>query len=413
VNKSSKAKPSSKPAKPYPAFPLFAHASGRWGKKINRKIRFFGRWGHKAGSAVVPVEDVEASAAAAKLEFDRQWPYLREGRTPPPKDAGDGATIKTLCNAFLTAKKNRLDTGELTLHSFSEYRRTTDLLVNHFGRERRLDDLRPDDFEKFRAVLGKGVNVVTLKSKINRCRVVLNYAHKNRMIDRPIEFGAAFDRPSEKLLRRVRQDNGQRMFEADEIRKLLAHSDVTMKALILLGANCGYGNTDCASLPQSALDLDGGWIQFPRVKSGVPRRSPLWPETIAALRAALTARPTPKDPADGALCFLTVRGTRFVRVQESRKSPGHYVTINGLSRAFELLMERAGIEDRKGRGFYALRHGFETIAGDSNDQVATDALMGHLDGSMAGAYRERIADDRLRAVVEHVRAWLFGKGKAK
>ena len=34
-------------------------------------------------------------------------------------------------------------------------------------------------------------------------------------------------------------------------------------------------------------------------------------------------------------------------------------------------------------------------------------VMGHTDTSMAGVYRERISDDRLRAVAGHVRAWLF------
>jgi integrase len=407
VSQSIRAKQDGKPQKPYPAFPLFAHASGRWGKKVRRKIRFYGRWGHKSGAAIVPVDDIEASARAAKLEFDRCWPWHSQGREAPPKDAGDLATFKTLCNAFLTAKQNRVTTGELSLHSLGEYRRTCDLLIDHFGRERRLDDLRPDDFEKFRSVLGKGVNVVTLKSKINRCRVVLNYAHKNRMIDRPIEFGAAFDRPSDKILRRARHQNGQRMFEAVELRKLLDAADVTMKAMILLAANGGFGNTDLANMPLTAVDLDSGWINFPREKTAVPRRTPLWPETIAAVRKAIEARPAPKDPADAGLCFLTTRGTRFVRVQESRKSADHYNTINSLSRTFELLMERAGVEDRRGRGFYAIRHGFETIAGESNDQVATDALMGHVDSSMAGAYRERISDERLMAVVNHVRAWVF------
>jgi hypothetical protein len=33
--------------------------------------------------------------------------------------------------------------------------------------------------------------------------------------------------------------------------------------------------------------------------------------------------------------------------------------------------------------------------------------MGHADGSMASVYRERISDERLKAVVEHVRQWLF------
>jgi hypothetical protein len=41
--------------------------------------------------------------------------------------------------------------------------------------------------------------------------------------------------------------------------------------------------------------------------------------------------------------------------------------------------------------------------------VAVDAIMGHSRDDMASVYRERISDDRLRAVVEHVRKWLLKK----
>ncbi len=37
--------------------------------------------------------------------------------------------------------------------------------------------------------------------------------------------------------------------------------------------------------------------------------------------------------------------------------------------------------------------------------------MGHIDSSMAGHYRERISDERLRMVVECVRNWLFSERK--
>jgi integrase len=64
---------------------------------------------------------------------------------------------------------------------------------------------------------------------------------------------------------------------------------------------------------------------------------------------------------------------------------------------------------RPGLSFYALRHTFETVAGDTADQVAVDAIMGHVHATMAAEYREHIADARLRRVVEHVRQWLFGE----
>ena len=412
MHKSTKSRPSgklSKPPKPYPNFPLFPHATGRWGKKVRQKIHFFGRWGRKSGDTIVPVEDVEASAATALNEFNRQWPYLSQGRTPPPISTDDGCTIRQLCNAFLTTKRNRMAGGELSLHSFSEYYRTCERLISFFGHDRRVDDLRPDDFEALRNALAKDCGVVTLKSKINRCRVVLKYASDNRLIDHPVIYGRAFDRPSEMMLRKARNEAGERMFEAAELRRILEAADPIMRAMVLLGINCGFGNTDIASLPQSTVDLNSRWVNFPRPKTAIQRRSPIWEETATALKEAMAKRPAHKDPADADLCFITARGTRYVRVQESKKTAGRHVTINALSRRFELLLDRLGINGRRGLGFYTLRHVFETVAGESKDQVCVDAIMGHVDASMAGKYRQRISDDRLRGVVDHVHDWLYPK----
>ena len=112
-------------------------------------------------------------------------------------------------------------------------------------------------------------------------------------------------------------------------------------------------------------------------------------------------RPKAEKPRDVGRVFLSSTGTMLV----TRTAAGH--TVDLLGAPFTELLKAKGIH-RKGVGFYTLRHVFETVAGDAKDQVAVDLIMGHLDPSMAANYRERIEDARLRAVVDHVRAWVFG-----
>ena len=77
-----------KPAKPYPDFPLFPHATGRWAKKICGKFHYFG-----------PREDPDA----ALQKYLDQRDDLHAGRQPQP--SSDGLTIRELVNRFLSAKR--------------------------------------------------------------------------------------------------------------------------------------------------------------------------------------------------------------------------------------------------------------------------------------------------------------------
>lgn len=62
------------PEKPYEGFPLFPHrGSGQWAKKIRGKLHDFGSWR----------EDREGKKGLER--FNREWPFLSEGRTPPPE----------------------------------------------------------------------------------------------------------------------------------------------------------------------------------------------------------------------------------------------------------------------------------------------------------------------------------------
>jgi integrase len=193
----------------------------------------------------------------------------------------------------------------------------------------------------------------------------------------------------------VRQAKGPRLFTPEQLRAILSHATVNMRAMILLGINAGLGNTDLVLLPINAVDLDGGWLDYPRHKTAVPRRAPLWPETVQAIRDVLARRPTPK-PEDSAFLFLRAIEGVVCRMEwfHIRYDYAHAAKL-------------AGVE---GRGFYDLRRTFQTIAERAWDLVAVQAIMGHTPASrdMSAVYRQKVDDERLQAVADHVRRWLFG-----
>jgi integrase len=226
---------------------------------------------------------------------------------------------------------------------------------------------------------------------------MFKFALDSDLIPKPVRFGPGFKGPSKKTLRIHRMKQGPKLFTVEEIRKLLADASVPLKAMILLGLNAGFGNADCATLPLSALDLEAGWVNYPRPKTGIPRRCPLWRETVEALKEVRLNRPIAKKAEHAGLVFITKYGDSW----------GKDTSDNPIAKEMRKLLHALGINGRKGLGFYTLRHVFRTIADESKDQPAVDHIMGHESPHMSSVYREGISDERLRAVVEHVRRWLF------
>jgi integrase len=387
-----------KPKKPYAEFPLTPHASGKWMKKIRGQLHYFGAWARRLEGVLIPVEGDGWKDALE--EYKKVADDLHAGRTP--RVTADGLTVKDLCNHFLSAKQQKVTDGEMTSMLFWDYKVITDLLVNSFGKNRAVDDLAADDFAALRAAMSKKWGPVRLANSITRTRSVFKFGYEMRLMERPVRYGPGFDKPSASVLRRHKVKQPVKLLEAADIRALLEAADVSMRAMILVGVNCGFGNADCAELSTSAVNLEAGRIDFPRPKTGIARRCLLWPETVAAIRAAEAVRPKPAKPRDVGRVFLSEAGTMLV----TRSEKGHTKDLVGTH--FTNLLVKLKLY-RKQIGFYTLRHVFETVAGGAKDQVAVDLIMGHADGSMASHYREGIEDSRLRAVVNHVRAWLWPK----
>jgi hypothetical protein len=267
-----------KPAKPYPEFPLFPHASGQWAKKIRGKMHYFGLW---------------ADPDAALDKYLKERDDLHTGRKPRP-EAG-AATVKEAVNDFLIAKDTLVEAGELSPRTWADYKQVCDLVVSHFGKARLVDDLGPDDFAALRNKVAKKWGPERLGSKlIQYTRGLFKHALDAGLIDRPVRFGPGLKRPGKKVRRPNRAAAGPKLFTAEEVRALVegalvvgtdgptpVQAGVQLRAMILLGINCGFGNADCGNLPLSALDLDGGWVEYPRPKTGIARLPALQrPETV-------------------------------------------------------------------------------------------------------------------------------------
>lgn len=377
---------SGKPSKPYPDFPLFPHAAGVWAKKIRGKMHYFGPWSDPDGALAKYLEQKDALHAGRKQRADP-----------------NALVVKDLSNAFLNHKTALVKTGELSPRTWEDYKVASDAVVSQFGKNRIVADLGPDDFAALRNKMAKNWGPHRLGKTIQCVRSLFKYGYEANLMDKPMRFGPGFARPSKKTMRLERARQGPKLFAAEEIRKLLDAASRPLNAMLLLGINAALGNADCGTLPLSAVDLKTGWLNFPRVKTGIPRRCPLWPETVTALQEVLAKRPTPKKEEHAELVFVTQRGDTW----------GKDTSDNPISKEVAKMLKPCGITGRKGLGFYTLRHTFRTVADETKDQPAVDHIMGHESTHMATAYRETISNERLKAVTDHVHAWLFAAKEAK
>jgi integrase len=394
--KSTSARRPRKPEKPHADYPLFPHPNGLWAKKIRGRVWYFGSW----------KEDRQGVNALAKYLEEKDSIFA--GRDPRQVKPA-GCTVAELCNRFLTAKGKALEQGLLRTRHFADLHDACKRLVEACG-DRLVEDIGPVDFESLKNCYPTNWRLRRRKREITAVRSVFNHALKLEIITRT-RFGD-FKQPTPRQLADERfsqeRKTGNREFAPEQLRMIIDAAPAILKAMILLGVNCGLGNSDLSEITESYLDLDKRWCEFPRVKTSIPRRSYLWPETVSAIREAMAMRPKPRNPEDGRLLFITATGLRYVRIAMDKDDTGNVVVKadDAISKAFRMLLKKLKIS-RRGLSFYSLRHCTETHGGA--DQIAVDVIMGHASRGMGTNYRQSIADERLKAVSASIHLWLFGK----
>lgn len=376
-----------KPEKPYPEFPLFAHARGQWAKKFKGKQYSCGKWYD---------EDGNSNHVAALARWNEIRNRLEMGEAPTPKNGA--LNCDRLVNLFLDAKDAKVQTGDLSPATFNQYKIASKWLKENLGEHRLIETLQPSDFVTLRAKFPKKWRTTTIKNQINLVRMVLKWAYDTGLIDRPIRYGDNFSKPSPKRVKAEKAKSNKKEFTTKEFWTLYRYASVQVRAWMLLGLNAGYGNSDLSRL--TVEQASGEWLDAIRGKTSEDRRCWLWPETRRAIKAAM------KDHDGGELLFQTRHGHSLVSEDGTR---------DAVTGEFKKLREATKVE-RKGVSFYALRHMTETIGGQCPDvpnvQVVVNYIMGHRDGTIAGTYRESIPDTSVKKVCQHIRAVIM-KDKPK
>ncbi len=172
-----------------------------------------------------------------------------------------------------------------------------------------------------------------------------------------------------------------------QIKKLLSAASPVDIALVLLGLNCGFGNSDIGSLKLSEVDLDRGLISDRRKKTGVSRDFMLWDKTITALRIYLAHhRGKTTDANIDKLFFVSRNGKPMCWERIDEKGKTH--RSDAVKNRFDKLCKRAGVSLPYGTGFYILRHTYATMIGElSSDPREVQAAMAHSTIQQQDTYR--------------------------
>ena len=166
-----------KPAKPYPEFPLFAHAAGVWAKKIRGNLHYLGPWDDPDG---------------ALNKYLEQKEDLHAGRAPRLNP--EALTVKEAVNTFLDEKKHRVRGGGLSARTWDEYKEACDTIIAAYGKTRLVSDLRPEDFTALRRRMAKRWGPARLGKMITCVRCVFKFAYEAARLNDPQDPIPAVDR---------------------------------------------------------------------------------------------------------------------------------------------------------------------------------------------------------------------------
>jgi len=177
----------------------------------------------------------------------------------------------------------------------------------------KLSDLNSVMLSDYRQYLAENtkISVVTANVYIAHVRMLLFWAENIHGLSHP-PMGVI------RLFRKnkVKKGHGRKQDRSaiswDELERLFVAASVVDTALLLLGLNCGFGNTDIATLKFCDIDLEAATVSHARGKTGIDRNFGLWPETVEILKRYIKKhRGKPAREEFAELFFINNLGSPF------------------------------------------------------------------------------------------------------
>lgn len=208
------------------------------------------------------------------------------------------------------------------------------------------------------------------------------------------------DTISRKKLQRRAKKNGKKddtpkTVTPTWVKRMLEHcDDPLLECVIYLGLNCGYYLGEIESIPADGVDLDNATLDTHRYKTGKPKKSRLWGETVSAIKRwrEVEGSAKVKHPEEGFLVYF--------------HENGEFINRDKLFKRFDALRTTAGCRQYTSKH---MRDSVETvpkrIARTYNETFIQDYLntiMGHeVSQDESGTYTAVTVED-----VEHMNEWL-------
>ena len=349
-------------------------ADGRrvWRSTATRKKR-------EAEIVCQALQQTEDEAAAGDLTKDRVTELVNETLKRVGALTIERVTIKTWFEDWLASKEQLSPATRLAyeqaVRDFLEY-------LGPGGGARRLESISEADIRGFVAQLRSEGRAPTTINKLVRKFLSVPFEKARRR--GLIKFNPVIATDPERGDATARE-----VFTPEQVVQLLAVADRDWAGAILLAYGCGGRLQDIANLRWSALDTQQEVVSFRERKTGRSAVIGLHPDFLDWI----TKQSLPEDP--DAYVFATLA---------NRSGAGR----NGLSRAFERIMERAGIKNRlvrertggrsrslRGLSFHSFRHG---AASAVFNQAALREITRRVTNHAPGGVVDRYIHENLEAI---------------